>query len=144
MGRHVYCKECEKKRTYDLCACGGQKVKVSQSCLSCRQSNQWGPANPAWKGGRSENAQGYITVCAPRHPRAHKNGRVLEHILVMEEKLGRSLWPDEQVHHKNKIKDDNRPENLEVWTGSQPRGARAEDQLAWAREILDRYEVIVD
>ena len=58
---------------------------------------------------------GYIVVKAPKE---YKNpcigGWVYEHRLVLENKLGRLLLPKEIVHHKNGIKTDNRPENLEV------------------------------
>ena len=79
-----------------------------------RGKNQHGNKNPCWKGGKSLSSKGYILVRAPEHPRASTNGYVFEHIIILESKLGRPLLPWECSHHKNEIKTDNRPENLEV------------------------------
>ena len=40
----------------------------------------------------------------------------MEHILVMEESIGRYITRDEVVHHKNGIRNDNRLENLQLMT----------------------------
>ena len=62
-----------------------------------------------------------------------------EHRTIMEQILGRYLWPDENVHHINGQRADNRPENLELWVKPQPSGVRVEDAVSWAQEILRRY-----
>lgn len=84
---------------------------------------------------------GYAFIRVPEHPRANPHtGRVREHIVVMEQMLGRHLLSGEEVHHRNGQRADNRPENLELWNRSQPAGARVADQVEWAREILRRYD----
>ena len=69
----------------------------------------------------------------------NKSPFVLEHRWVMAKHLGRALTSDENVHHKNGVRSDNRLENLELWLTWQPQGQRVEDVVAWAREIESRY-----
>ena len=75
-----------------------------------------GNKNPNWGGGKLKTKIGYIIVLSPNHPFKDKHGYVCEHRLVMEQHLGRVLLPSEVVHHINGIKDDNRIENLMLFT----------------------------
>lgn len=71
-----------------------------------------GDKHPMWNGGITIGSNGYILKYCPEHPKKLKKCYVYEHILVMEEKIGRYLIKGEIVHHINGIKTDNRPENL--------------------------------
>lgn len=53
---------------------------------------------------------------------------MFQHRHVMQQKLGRPLQDSETVHHKNANKQDNAPDNLELWNGkSHPKGVKAGD-----------------
>jgi hypothetical protein len=84
--------------------------------------------------------RGYVMVFEPTHPNAHRDGYVAEHTKAMATMLGRPLRPFEEVHHKNGIRHDNRPENLELWARSmQPPGSRVSDLIDHAVRVLNLY-----
>lgn len=83
------------------------KMKISQS-RKC-----------AGIGHKKKRPDGYIAIYFPDHPKSTKDGYIMEHDLIMECLIGRYLRDDEVVHHKNKIRDDNRKENLQLMTFSE-------------------------
>src|SRR3990167_9329211 len=107
---------------------------ISKLCRENMIKAHTGRTSFAWKGGRHiEN--GYVMVRNPAHPNA-KGGRdksyVAEHRMIMSDHLKRPLLRTEQVHHINGDRADNRIENLELWSTSQPSGQRVKDKLKWA------------
>jgi hypothetical protein len=72
-----------------------------------------GEEHSQWKGGRGIKS-GYWAVYNPRHPRVMNNGRVYEHIVVAEKKLGRLIAKTEPIHHIDFNRLNNTPENLYV------------------------------
>lgn len=118
--------------------CGGKVVRTSSGLCSMHlqryiKTGDPGPADRmrAVRGTGSISTEGYRRVGAKGRP---------EHRVVMERILGRSLRQDENVHHLNGVRHDNRPENLELWMTQQPIGQRVSDLVAWAKEILNRYD----
>jgi HNH endonuclease len=133
------------------CECGNY-VDVEQSNLtfgsvkSCGCLRQElsaarnGPKHPSYKTGRSLNSEGYVVLTGLQgHYHADGQGRVKEHVAVMVTSLGRSLRPGESVHHKNGIRDDNRPDNLELWDTNQPAGQRVSDKITFYKNFLESH-----
>ena len=127
-----------------ICDCGQDRILNAQKLLERRKRNYGcgcrrgkspkptGADHHCWKGGRVTR-HGYRMLSV--------NGKKKwAHRKAMEDFLGRRLRKGESVHHINGVKDDNRVENLELWTKSQPAGQRAIDLLDWAREIIYTYE----
>lgn len=137
------------------CTCGVIKVVSGDSLRkgntrSCGCLNKENLANLPkgsdhqwWKGG-IKIVHGYVLLHRPNHPNSNNHHYVAKHVLVMSQIIGRPLLKGETVHHKNGVRHDNLPENLELWSGSHPYGQRVVDLVAWAKEILIKYEPIID
>ena len=86
--------------------------KRRQTILANPERYQWG------SGRYIEPGKGYVMVRCPPEYKAmgRQNNYVLEHRLVMAKHLGRLLEPGEVVHHLNSDLEDNRIENLRLYS----------------------------
>ncbi len=138
--RHKDCPKCRAKQQKTPCEkCGTLNGRKYKKCINCHNGS--GENSPRWRGGVVYHKKGYKMIASPGHPARmdSRHSYVFEHILVMEGMLGRYLLPYEKVHHLNGVRDDNRPENLELWCKPQPVGIRAFDAVKWAQDVLELY-----
>ena len=70
-------------------------------------------------GHKKQRCDGYIALYFPDHPKSNRDGYIMEHVLIMECFIGRWIKDDEVVHHKNRNRQDNRIENLQLLTKSE-------------------------
>lgn len=114
---HINCKVCgkdlyikpsdEKLGRGNYCSRDCFYKEYSQTCRGENHHN--------WKGGMYRHTDGYLRIKAEGHPRADRDGYVMEHILVVEEFIERFLKDDETVHHIDGNKSNNSPDNLYVF-----------------------------
>ncbi len=122
----------------------GKDVKAHGLCTGhYKQSRRGSPLSslkPCRKDGFVDK-RGYRVRSAPGHPNAYgaKKRIITEHVLVMAQVLGRPLRRGENVHHRNGVRDDNRPENLQLWSTRQPAGQLVTDKLEFAVELIEGY-----
>lgn len=88
-------RERRDRRSKNCADCG---TKISFEGTYCKKCMFLKERQYSWKGEISDTYRG-------------RNKRQL-HRIVMEEKIGRALKKKEMVHHVNKVRGDNRPENL--------------------------------
>jgi len=126
----------KQTRALDLCSMHYSRLRLHGSV----DGGYWHQdgRSKEWRTGKD----GYVSRWAPMSIHASSGGLVYQHREIVGEMLGRRLLPTESVHHKNGNRADNRLENLELWVKAQPAGQRVDDLLAFARDILDRYESI--
>ncbi len=134
--RSVFCsRDCmfkARRKTCNVPACGEPSESRLGMCgTHARRFMKDHPLTglrfPIAEGERRVYGNGYVWLKV--------GGRlVMEHVHVMEQAKGRCLEPGENVHHKNGIKADNRPANLELWVKVQPGGQRVADLVAFVVE----------
>ena len=111
----LHCRQPVGKYCSKKCRAKGMiGFKHSEESKKRIRESRIGPKNPHYKG-RFIGSTGYVMLLRRDHPFADCNGHIFEHRVIMEKILGRYLTPFEIVHHKNRIKTDNRPENLQVF-----------------------------
>jgi hypothetical protein len=94
----------------------GIKIRSLKEAMQSPRTKQKISLAQRNKDGRQRTSDGYIRIYSPGHPCADRHGFVLEHRLVMESHIGRTLSPTEIVHHINENKQDNRIENLMLYS----------------------------
>lgn len=135
--RGVKCQWCAKM--FERPA-GHARAFCSRSCtMFARNAGQAANYAPLQ---RKVKSDGWHYTTAGYRAKKTNGQHMLEHRVVMEEVLGRQLEAHERVHHKNGVRDDNRPENLELWTvrRKDPAGVRQVDHVRFLLSQLSAEE----
>lgn len=140
-----HCVECTKTRvsrryTHETRKCLVEGCENTAASICSLHRGRKAREGDYGEGDRRRARKGDGFIDQNGYYRVRRPGRsVLDHVYVMEEHLGRRLREKENVHHRNGVRHDNRIENLELWSRSQPCGQRVTDKIEWAQQFLTQY-----
>lgn len=131
------------KGLYKRCECGRCNcliLIVTQNKFRKYKHNhhQVGENGSNWNGGKTIHSNGYILIFRPDHPSCSVSGYVPEHRLVYEEYYNCCLLSWIDIHHINKIKTDNRIENLQPIMRSQHCFLHHKNKVVKKKDMSDR------
>lgn len=132
---NLMCSKCYRLAHAKPCADCGKIIgpyASSGKCQSCGSFREFV---------RRPSVGGYVMVYGVRDYPIRPGRGVREHHYVYWQDTGHACdtTKGESVHHMNGQRDDNRANNLELWSKSQPSGQRVSDKIRWALELLALY-----
>lgn len=109
----IECIECgaEKTLPFSKIKNGGGRF-CSNKCYHFNLAKRTKHLSPKWQGGR-------VKMLGYWHIKQDDGSYKREHVIIMENKIGRRLEPNECIHHINGNGYDNREENLQLMTKSE-------------------------
>lgn len=136
------CVNCGKESTRHRNASG--RIYLEQKVCSNQCKNEWVSKLYRERHGlqqitRQKARHGYIKLRIPAQNGEPARKDVLEHRYVMEQHLGRKLYPEETVHHINGDRTFNELSNLELFSSRHGPGQRVIDKLDFAKEMVRLY-----
>ncbi len=143
----TYCIQCDciLRKMYSDVHTGIRKKQFTCMCKSCISKGLLADYKIKNRITSYINKQGYKFIplyCVPEEKQnlvKDCTKYIFEHRYVMSVYLNRPLLQEENVHHINGDRLDNRLENLELWNTSQPAGQKIEDKIQYAMTILKQY-----
>ena len=117
------------------CECGGE-ITVETSSLTGGRTKSCGCLRKKTNNGYGKiDKNGYRSVYVKEHKKY-----ILEHRYIYEKHYGVNLESNQNIHHINGDRLDNRIENLELWDTTQPQGQRVEEKIMFYKELYERYK----
>lgn len=128
-------KFCQKCKNPKCQTCGIKFTVTNQQIMNPNWGNYcskkcMGDATP-----QRYKKNGYWCIKATGHPRAYESSFYYEHILVMEEKIGRYINKNEIVHHKDGNRLNNNLNNLELKTRSEHASFHLPKSKVFSKEV---------
>ena len=138
---HAHCAQCGKLMPIQRRPGGTVnrgKLLCSTECRSIFRRISYQTKHPNQEATKRIVRSGYVRMIVPGKDGAPSLD-IFEHRHVMQQHIGRELYPEETVHHKNGNRQHNTLDNLELFSSRHGPGQRVIDKIAFAIEMLQLY-----